>query len=283
MNRLHDVIGRLERAHALDRCARPLAMVVSRLVRPRLVRNSLSGTYVGHPLHPMLTDLPIGAWAMSGLLDVVGGRGAERSADMLVAAGVVAAVPTAASGLNDWSDTVGSDTRIGLVHAALNSTALGLSMASLVARARGHRSRGKVFGLAGFGVLLAGSYLGGHLSFVKGVNVNRTAWQDGPREWTDVLADTELADGGHCKVDVAGAPILLARTQTGLWALANTCSHMGGPLNEGTFTDGSVTCPWHGSTFRSSDGSIVRGPASTPQPRYETRVSNRRIQVRVLP
>jgi nitrite reductase/ring-hydroxylating ferredoxin subunit len=282
MNRVHDVIRRLEQAQALDRCAKPLATVVGRLVRPRLVRNALSGTYVGHPLHPMLTDLPIGAWAMSTLLDAVGGRGAERGADMLVAAGVLAAVPTAASGLNDWSDTVGSNARVGIVHAAANSTALGLYVASMVARACGHRTRGKVLGLSGFGVLLVGSYLGGHLSFVKGVNVNRTAWQDAPRDWTDVLADAELANGGHCKVDVAGVPVLFARTAAGLWALANTCSHMGGPLDEGTFTDGCITCPWHGSTFRGSDGSIVRGPASTPQPRYETRVSNGRIQVRAL-
>jgi nitrite reductase/ring-hydroxylating ferredoxin subunit len=281
MSGLHDVIRRLERVQVLDRCARPLAAVVRRLVRPRLVRNLLSGTYVGHPVHPMLTDLPIGAWAMSGLLDAVGGRGAERSADMLVAAGVLAAVPTAASGLNDWSDTVGPDTRIGLVHAVANSTALGLYAASMVARVRGHRARGKVLGLTGFGVVLTGSYLGGHLSFVKGVNVNRTAWQEGPREWTDVLADTELANGSHRKVDAAGVPVLLARTAAGLWALANTCSHMGGPLDEGTFADGCVTCPWHGSTFRGSDGSIARGPASTPQPRYETRVANGRIQVRV--
>jgi len=282
MTRLNDAVGRLERAQMLDRCAKPLAKTVGRLVRPRLIRNVLSGTYVGHPLHPMLTDLPIGAWAMSGLLDTIGGRGAERSADTLVAAGVLAAVPTAASGLNDWSDTVGSDTRVGVVHATANTTALGLYVASMVARARGHRSRGKMLALAGFGVMAVGSYLGGHLSFVKGVNVNRIAWQEGPRDWTDVLADAELANGGHRKVDAAGVPVLLARTTAGLWALANTCSHMGGPLDEGTFTDGCVTCPWHGSMFRGSDGNIVRGPASTSQSRYETRVANGRIQVRAI-
>jgi hypothetical protein len=124
------------------------------MVRPRLIRNTLSGAYVGHPLQPMLTDLPIDAWAMFGLLDTLGGRGAERSADMLVAAGALAAAPTAASGLNDWSDIVGADTRIGLVHAALNSTALGLYVTSPVARAHRHRSRGKVLGLTGLGLVL---------------------------------------------------------------------------------------------------------------------------------
>src|SRR6185312_14697482 len=104
---------RLERATALDRLATPLGTVVGRAVRPRAVRNLLSGTYLGHPLHPLLTDVPIGAWSMSALLDTVGGRTTERAADLLVATGVLAAVPTAASGLNDWSDTLGPDTRVG--------------------------------------------------------------------------------------------------------------------------------------------------------------------------
>src|SRR3954447_6632909 len=121
MNPVQNVIRRLEEAEALDRVARPLAATVGRAVRPRLIRNLLSGTNLGHPLHPLLTDVPIGAWTMSTLLDSVGGRTAERAADLLVATGVLAAVPTAASGLNDWSDTYGRDSRVGLVHAALNT------------------------------------------------------------------------------------------------------------------------------------------------------------------
>ena len=139
----------------------------------------------------MLTDLPIGAWSMSALLDTVGGRSAERSADLLMAAGVLAAVPTAASGLNDWSDTYGPDTRVGLVHARINTAALGLYVASLSSRAHGERTRGKIIGLAGLAVL-TGAYLGGHLSFARGVNVNRTAWQEGPQDWTPVLPDADL-------------------------------------------------------------------------------------------
>jgi nitrite reductase/ring-hydroxylating ferredoxin subunit len=281
MSMLHRTARRLERMEALDNLAKPLAGAVGRAVRPRLVRNLLSGTNLGHPLHPVLTDLPIGAWGMSALLDAAGGSAAEPAADLLVTAGVVAAVPTAASGLNDWSDTYGPETRVGLVHAAANTTALSLYLASLAARARGHRRRGKLLGLAGFAVLLVGGYLGGHLSFVKGVNVNRTAWQQGPAEWTPVLADAELADGGHHKVDAGGVPVLLYRADGRTYAVAATCSHMGGPLEEGTIADGCVTCPWHGSTFRFADGGIVRGPASTPQPRYETRLQDGRIEVHV--
>jgi nitrite reductase/ring-hydroxylating ferredoxin subunit len=228
----------------------------------------------------MLTDVPIGAWGMSALLDTVGGPSAERAADLLVTAGVLAAVPTAASGLNDWSDTYGPDTRVGLAHAALNTAALSLYAASLAARLRGNRAGGKVLGLTGFSVLLAGSYLGGHLTFVRGVNVNHTAWQEGPQDWTAVLADAGLPDGEHRKVDVDGVPVLLYRATGKVLALANTCSHMGGPLDEGTIADDCVTCPWHGSIFRFADGGIVRGPASSPQPRYEVRISGERIEVR---
>jgi hypothetical protein len=126
---------------------------------------------------------------MSALLDAAGGPAAEGAADLLVAAGVVAAVPTAAAGLNDWSDTAGPPTRVGLVHATLNTTALSLYLASLVARARGRRRAGKALGLAGLGVLLGGADLGGHLSFGMGVNVNRTAWQQ-----MRTAADRAIAD-----------------------------------------------------------------------------------------
>jgi len=165
-------------------------------------------------------------------------------------------VPTAASGLNDWSDTYGADTRVGLVHATVNTAALSVYLASLVARARGKRARGKNVALAGFATLLAGSYLRGHLSFSRGVNVNRTAWQQGPQDWTPVLPDAELTVGQH--------------------RLAN----MGGPLDEGRIADGCVTCPWHASIFRFADGTVVRGPASSPQPRYETRIFDEHIEVR---
>jgi nitrite reductase/ring-hydroxylating ferredoxin subunit len=282
MNILQQTVRRLERLEALDKVARPLARAVGRAVRPRVVRNLLSGTDLGHPLHPVLTDLPIGAWVMSALLDAAGGPAAEGAADLLVVAGVAAAVPTAAAGLNDWSDTAGPETRIGLVHAAVNTTALSLYLASVVARARGRRRGGKALGLAGLGVLTGGAYLGGHLSFGMGVDVNRTAWEQRPHQWAPVLADTELADGQHRKADAGGVPVLLYRTAGTVYALDSTCTHMGGPLEEGTISDGCVICPWHSSTFRFADGSIVRGPASTPEPCYQTRIQDGRIEVRAI-
>ncbi|TDC95722.1 Rieske (2Fe-2S) protein [Actinomadura sp. 7K507] len=272
---------RLENAQALDKVAKPYGSLVKRVVRPKFVRNLLSGTNLGHPLHPMLTDVPIGAWTMAGLLDAIGGPDAEPAADLLVTAGIVSAVPTALTGANDWSDTIGGERRVGIVHAAANSAALLLYGTSLAARRRGDRGKGKALGFAGLGVMMAGAYLGGHLSFTRGVNVNRTAWLEGPEEWTPVLADAELPEGAHRTAAADGVRVLLHRRNGKVYALANTCSHMGGPLGEGTIEDGCVTCPWHGSTFKFSDGAIERGPASSPQPCYETRVQGGRIEIRV--
>jgi nitrite reductase/ring-hydroxylating ferredoxin subunit/uncharacterized membrane protein len=274
------IIRRIEDFDGTDKITKPLQRFASRLVEPRLVRNTLSGTQLGHPLHPMLTDVPIGAWLASALLDTIGGETAGPAADLLVGAGIAGAVPTALSGLNDWSDTYGEETRLGFAHAAGNVVALGLYAASLAARLAGRRSTGRALSNAGLATMMCGAYLGGHLSFVRGVNVNHTAFEHRPTDWTDVAADSDLGDGATTKVDASGAAVLLHRRTGRIYALANTCSHLGGPLAEGKVDDGCVTCPWHGSVFRLDDGLIVRGPASTPQPTYEARVTNGRIEVR---
>jgi len=156
MDAPHRLVERIERMEGLDRYAKPLAAAVSRAVQPQVVRNALSGANLGHPLHPVLKDGPIGAWTMSLLLDAVGGPESAQAADLLVGAGIVTAVPAAAAGLNDWSDTTGEDTRVGLAHAAANMTALSLFTASFAARRAGHRGRGKALSLVGFGVLSVG-------------------------------------------------------------------------------------------------------------------------------
>ncbi|MFC9352501.1 Rieske 2Fe-2S domain-containing protein [Arthrobacter sp. NPDC057013] len=280
MNPLHALVDAIEHFDRLDGVASAISKAVGKAVQPRPVRNTLSGTSLGHPLHPVLTDFPIGAWTMATVLDAVGGPASEPAADILVAVGIATAVPTAAAGLNDWSDTQGKSRRVGLVHAVANGTALCLFSSSAVARASGSRTIGKTLGLAGFGVLMFGGFLGGHLTFSNAVNVNRTANRTGPRKWTPVLAESELADGVRRKVDTGNVSVLLYRSGAGILALDSVCSHMGGPLEEGTIADGCVTCPWHGSTFRLGDGHIVRGPATTPQPSYEARVNGGQVEVR---
>ncbi|HET7305961.1 MAG TPA: Rieske 2Fe-2S domain-containing protein [Segeticoccus sp.] len=277
---LPSLAHRLEQLQQLDRVGKPLSSAVTRLVQPRLVRNLLSGTNLGHPLHPMLTDVPIGAWTMAALLDTVGGERSAPAADGLVGAGIAAAVPTAASGLNDWSDLLGEESRVGLVHATANSVALSLYGASLVARLTGHRRGGRVLSSLGMVALGVGGYLGGHLAYSRGVNVNHTAFHSPPSEWTPVLPDAELAEGQSRRVDAAGSPVLLHRSGGRTYALDSVCTHAGGPLEEGTFADGCVTCPWHGSVFELGDGTIRRGPASTPQPVFETRTRDGQIEVR---
>jgi nitrite reductase/ring-hydroxylating ferredoxin subunit len=260
MNILQQVARRLERLEALDKVAKPLAGAVDRAVRPRVVRNLLSGTDLGHPLPPMLTDLPIGAWVMSAPLDAAGGpaaEGARRPAGNCRRGGRRADRGCRAERPVRYR---GPETRVGLVHAAVNTTALSLYLASAAAGARGRRRGGKALGLAGLGVLPGGGYLGGHLCFVLGVDVNRTAWEQRPSQWTPVLADTELADGELCRADAGGVPVLLYRTDRTVYAPASTCTHMGGPLQEDTISDGCVTCPWPG-TFRFADGSLVRSHA----------------------
>lgn len=280
MNLQNSVVNAIERFDRLDGVASSLARIVGQAVQARPIRNFLSGTYIGHPLHPVLTDLPIGAWSMAALLDTFGGTESERAADMLVCVGIATAVPTAAAGLNDWSDTQGKSRRTGLVHGAANATALCLHTASAVARATGRRGLGKALGKAGLGFLMFGGFLGGHLTYTNAVNVNKTAGRNGPSEWQPVLGEGELPDGERRKVEVGNVSLLLHRSGAMLYAVDSVCNHMGGPLDQGKIADGCVTCPWHGSTFRLEDGSIVRGPASHPQPAYETRVNEGQIEVR---
>ena len=278
---LETAMRRLEAARALDRPAAALVDLVAPALRPRLVKNGLSGTWLGHRLHPAMVPVPMGLWSGALVLDLVGTRAARFGADVLTGAGVAAAVPTAAAGLSDWSDTSGPPRRVGLLHAAVNSVALSCYAASLLARLLRQRKPAVGLSLAGAGAMLVGGYLGGHLSYVQAVGVERKAFVDGPREWTAALADADLPEGQPHMVAVAGAPVLLYRWGGTVHALADRCNHMSGPLHEGRFEDGCVTCPLHGSTFRLRDGSVVRGPAAASQPTYQVRVADGAIQVRL--
>lgn len=273
----------LGRAEALDAVAKPLAKQIRSLTKPKPVTEALSGTWLGHPVHPMLIAVPIGSWVSAVLLDWVGGDDAEQAADVLIGAGLAAAVPTVATGYNDWADTEpANDTvrRMGLVHAALNAAAIGLFTGSLAARANGGRFTGKLLALAGAGAVGAGGYLGGHLTYAEAVGVDTTAFERYPEEWTAVLADAALGEGEMKSVDVDGVAILVARVNGRLHALSNTCVHRGGSLADGELDGECVVCPLHSSTYRLEDGSVVRGPASYAQPALEARASAGSIEVR---
>ncbi|WP_182360022.1 Rieske 2Fe-2S domain-containing protein [Tomitella gaofuii] len=280
MTALHDATEQIEHLAALDTVVSPVSDAVQRAVRPKLVRNALSGTWLGHPVHPMLVAVPIGAWGMSPLFDIVGGKQGNRAASTLIAAGLVAAVPTAATGLNDWSDSKAPESRVGAVHAAANTSASALFLASLASRFTGRTAVGKALSWAGIALVGAGGYLGGHLTYARAMNVNHTAWLDIPSDWTRVASESELPDDGTLTADCRGQEILLSRSGDRVGAIAATCSHMGGPLGEGEQTAGCVTCPWHGSIFRLDDGTVVRGPASAPQPVFDARIVDGGIEIR---
>lgn len=277
---IESLMRRVEDADVLDQPGEKLGEVVTAATRPRLVKNGLSGTWLGHRLHPAMVPLPMGLWSGATLLDFVATPSARFGADVLVGAGIATALPTAAAGLSDWSDTFGGPRRVGLVHATANTLALLCYSGSLVARLLGRRKPGVGLALAGAAAMGVGGYLGGHLAYVQAVGVERKAFEGGPDEWTPVLGADELGEGEPRVVRAADTDVVLYREGGAVHALAERCTHEGGPLHEGSFHDGCVTCPWHGSTFRLRDGGVVRGPAAASQPAYETRVVEGKLELR---
>jgi nitrite reductase/ring-hydroxylating ferredoxin subunit/uncharacterized membrane protein len=280
---LHRLAEEVGRASALDGPAEAVAGTVRGAIPRGPVKDALSGTPLGHAIHPLFTDVPIGTWTAAALLDVIGGRDSRPAAERLIAIGVLAAAPTAATGLNDWADTTpASDSvrRIGAVHAVANVAALGLYAASWTARRRGRHGRGVALGLAGLGALTVGGHLGGHLSYSKAVGVDQTALEVAPESWTVVFDDAALPEGAVRAARLYDQTILLARLRGEVHALADRCAHRGGALHEGTLVGDCIECPLHGSRYRLEDGSVERGPSAYPQPSYETRVSDGRISVR---
>ena len=282
---LHAVARQLGDIENLDRVASPLAQAVKKVIPRGPVKDVLSGTPLGHPLHPVLSDLPIGLFASAALLDALGGRRAQPAVETLLSVGILATLPTASAGLADWSDTYGSEQRVGVVHAAANVSATCLLAGSLVARRRGRRGRGRLLSLVGMATLATGGYLGGYLTFGRGVGVNNAFFQEDPEEWTDVLAEAELQPGCAIMRPAGGATLLLYASGAGVRAIGSRCSHAGGPLQDGKIDDDAlcVECPWHGSVFSLEDGSVVHGPASVPQAAYDVRVRDGRVEVRRRP
>ncbi len=277
---------RVEGLRALDGPAEAVAGAVRGRLKAGRLKDGLSGSWLGHPLHPLLTDVPIGAWTSATLLDVLGRDVDRPAASRLVAVGIASAVPTAVSGMSDWSDTTLSDPaagRVGVVHAVANTMALGLYTASWWSRHSGDHGRGVRLGLAGAGALAAGGFLGGHLSYARGLGVDQTAFEPPSEEWVDVAADADLTEGELHAGTADGVDVVVTRVGGRVFALADRCTHRGGPLHEGTLLDDCVECPWHGSRFRLEDGSLERGPAAYPQPAYETRVRDGRVEVRSKP
>ena len=277
---------RLEQAEELDRVVEPVQQVVRKLP-PGRVRDALHGVWLGHPVHPVLVQVPVGAWLSAAFLDTVGN---EDGARHLIGLGLLASAPAAVAGWADWSEQHEQQMRTGVVHAAANSAAITLYTGSLVARARQRTGLGKALGYAGLAAVALASMLGGDISYRQAGGANHA--EEVPHlvtpGWQDLMPLAGLTQGEPARAMLGEVPVIAVRDGQEVHVLANKCSHMSGPLHEGTLSDGEltgdrtdrcVTCPWHGSVFRLRDGAVVHGPATADQPVFQTRIQEGIIQV----
>lgn len=282
-----DDIVRLERAEALDRPAAAIRGVVQRLLGNRTLKDALHGVWLGHPLHPALAQVALGSLVSASLIDAVGG--ARRESSGLIAVGLASTVPTVAAGWADWSDSHEDQQRVGLVHAAVNVTAIACFTAALLRR-RGDRGTGRLLSLLGGTLSVAGAALGGHLAYrqASGANHGEEIPHVGPGDWQTLGPLEDFPLGRPVRRIAGDVPVLVLRRGgiiSDVTVLSNRCPHLSAPLHEGELSevDGEVciTCPWHASVFRLRDGGVVHGPATAPVPGFESRVEGGLLQARV--
>jgi nitrite reductase/ring-hydroxylating ferredoxin subunit/uncharacterized membrane protein len=281
---LEPLVRQIESAEVLDSAAKTVGSVVRENIPPGAVKDALSGTWLGHAVHPMLTDVVIGSFMSASLLDLFA-PGDGTASERLIALGLLAYLPTAAAGVNDWADAEPVNDavrRAGLVHAAGNAVAASLYVASHRARRRGARRIGTALGLAGMGVMLAGGYIGGHLSMSKGIGPDQTVFDPGLTDWTPAADASQLPEQRPLRAVVGDTPVLLVRDGERIFAIHDRCSHRGCSLSEGELEGEEIVCACHGSRFDLRTGALKRGPATAAQPAFQVRVQDGRVEVRRL-
>jgi nitrite reductase/ring-hydroxylating ferredoxin subunit/uncharacterized membrane protein len=277
-----DVAERIERTPALDGAVRSLSESVVRVLPTGQRADTLHGVPFGQPAHPTLVRLPLGCWTSAALLDLF--PGTERAAQTLIAAGIASSLPATATGLADWSALHRHQQRVGLVHAASGACAATLFSASLLARVTGFTRAGKVLSASGLTAATVGGYLGGHLALRLGAGASHAEpiGHLAGLGWHDVCRIYDLPDGRPVRRQLGYLSLFVLRRGPDVSVLSDHCAHLGGPLHQGRVVgaddggdpDGDcVTCPWHGSTFRVSDGSVVHGPATARQPSFRCQVT----------
>jgi nitrite reductase/ring-hydroxylating ferredoxin subunit/uncharacterized membrane protein len=288
---LNAVVNRfIDRQHWLEPVADFLQKVVGGTYKVlgnpgRSLKTFMHGTWLGHPLHPVITDIPLGAWTLALLFDIIyllrGTHGWVSAADVSIVVGLLGALGAAVTGYTDWNETIGRERRVGVAHGLLNTVVIVIYLASLSLRVSGS-SRGLaiVLALVGYALVLTAAFLGGDLVFGIGTGVNHHAWQEVPTKFTKVLLEGQLASGVLVKGMAGDTPILLYKKGDTVCAISETCSHAGGPLSEGVLDGNLVQCPWHASRFDVCTGQVKGGPATISQVRYETRIQNGQIEVR---
>ena len=249
------------------------------------LKTFIHGTWLGHPLHPVITDIPLGAWTLAVLFDIIylfsRTTTWTTAADLSIIIGVVAALAAAVTGYTDWNETIDRERRVGVAHGLINTLVLIIYVASLIVRGAGaNRGLGIVLALVGYALVISAAYLGGEMVFSIGTGVNHHAWQAVPEKFTKVLLEGRLSEGMLIKAMAGDTPILLYKKGDTVCAISETCSHAGGPLSEGELDGNLVQCPWHASRFDICTGQVRGGPATVSQVRYETRIQNGQIEVR---
>ena len=251
------------------------------------IRNFLNGTWLGEPLHVVLTDVPIGAWTVTIIFDALDliqkRREFSLAADTSLAVGLLGAAGAAFTGITDWSDVDPPTRRLGLIHGLLNVGVIALFATSFFLRKRNSRTGGRVSAALGYGLMSLSAHLGGKMVYEQRVGVDRTAGESFPDDFAAILADSKLAESTPTRAIYDGVPILLVRRGQRIFALAETCSHFSGPLSEGKLVGDSIECPYHASRFALDDGHVINGPAVHRQPCLEVRVRSGQIEVRKLP
>jgi nitrite reductase/ring-hydroxylating ferredoxin subunit len=269
------LVSGLEQATSLDGLV-ALGQRVARVIPAGRVRDVLHGVWLGHPLHPVLAQVPVGTWLSASLLDASPGH--ERASRRLVTMGLAASVPAALAGAADWSQQHEQQMRVGTVHALANAAAVTLYAGSLLAGSGGGARAMRLAGLTAAG---AGGLLGGHISFRLSGGANQAEPVPHLVEpgWHPLTPLTDLPEHRLVRRLVGEVPVVAVRDGRRVHVLADRCSHLSGPLSGGSLDNGCLTCPWHGSVFRIDDGSVARGPATAPQPAFETRLRDGVVQI----
>lgn len=287
---LERAVGVVERWQLLDAPSYQVEHAISLTFllagrQARRLQDVLHGVWFGHPLHPALVTVPLGAWSAALLLDGAdatgrGGPGAGRAARTVVQVGVAGAVASAVTGLTDWQHAHDEGRRVGLVHGAMNSTALACYVWSLADRSKGRAARARASAVAGYAITLTSAYLGGVLTYRYRLGTDHADRSNEPRRFIPVIAEADLVDGKPVAVDADGVPVVLVPADGTVHAVGGSCPHQGAPLGEGWLHRGELVCPWHGSRFHLDTGEPVQGPSTAPLPCYETRTRDGRVEVR---
>ena len=233
------------------------------------IRSLLNGTWLGHPLHAVLTDAPIGALFLVIVFDVLG---QPTAADVALVFGILAMLASAVAGFADYSVTDGKTRVRATVHSSLMIAALVVYLVSLGLRAGSPPDRTVPIALSiiAFLILSAGAFAGGDVVFALGNMVDRHAWRPAGAKWSP-LEVGEIPEGAPVKAKLGLQSLVLVRQGEWIYALHEQCAHAGGPLSQGEVIDDCIQCPWHQSRFELATGRRRRGPTAYDQPAYEVR------------